>query len=306
VTGVLLVDKPVGITSAAVIRRLKRRLGRRTKVGHVGTLDPFASGLLPLCVGEATKIARYLTGESKAYEGTIALGATTDTLDPTGTVVESAPVPPFGEGELAAVERRLTGVLEQEPPMYSAVKREGVPLYRLARRGCDVAREPRRVRVSSLSLRRSGPEELEVRVQCSKGTYVRVLAADVGRALGTVGHLTRLRRVAVGALTVDRASTLEALEGAGDEAPLPLLPIADALGGFRRETVSAEELDRLRRGQQGPLGRLAAAAPGTLALLVDGTGTVAGGIVESDAAGRWRVVRLLNPDPAPNLYMPEG
>lgn len=296
-TGVLLVDKPEGITSAAVIRRLKRRLGRQARVGHVGTLDPFASGLLPLCIGEATKIARYLTGEGKTYEGTIVLGTETDTLDPTGTVTASAPVPPFGEAELADVAKRFTGVLDQEPPMYSAVKRQGVPLYRLARRGEQVARDTRRIDVESLTLRADGPTRVELRIACSKGTYVRVIAADVGRALGTVAHLARLRRLGVGALAVDRAWPLDRLEQGAPGEPLPLLSIAEALRDLPRETMSAEEVARLRQGRQEPLGRLAAAAPGTVALLVAGEAAV--GVAETDPEGRWRLVRLINPDPAP-------
>lgn len=296
-TGVLLVDKPAGITSAAVIRRLKGRLGRRTRVGHVGTLDPFASGLLPLCVGEATKIARYLVGEAKTYEGTIALGTETDTLDPTGTVTASAPVPPFGEADLAAVARRFTGTMDQEPPMYSAVKRQGVPLYRLARRGEEVERSARRIAVESLTLRADGPTRVELRITCSKGTYVRVIAADVGRALGTVAHLARLRRLRVGTLEVARAWPLDRLEQGGPDEPLPLLSIGEALSDLRREPVSAEEAARLRQGRQEPLGRLVAAAPGTVALLVAEAAATELGIAETDAEGRWRLVRLINPDP---------
>lgn len=301
-TGVLLVDKPTGITSADVVRRLKRRLGRRTKIGHVGTLDPFASGLLPLCVGEATKVARYLAGDVKVYEGTIELGRETDTLDPTGTVTATAPVPPIEEAQLAAVARRLTGTILQKPPMYSALKRDGVPLYRLARRGEHVERAARAVEIAWLQLRPVGPDRIEMATRCSKGTYVRVLAADVGRALGTVAHLGRLRRLAVGPLGVERAWSLEALETWPDGTPLPVLPIPEALDGLRREDVSAEELEQLRRGRQEPLGRLAPAAPGTTALLLSGDGgAVACGVAETDADGRWRLVRLLNPE-APSLH----
>jgi len=298
VTGVLLVDKPVGMTSAAVIRRLKPRLGRRTKVGHVGTLDPFASGLLPLCIGEATKIARYLSGECKTYEGTIALGTATDTLDPTGTVVEEVAVPPYGERELEIVAQRFTGLIEQEPPMYSALKRDGVPLYRLAREGLAVPRARRSVEVTHLALRPGAPSHVEVRVECSKGTYVRVLAADVGRALGTVAHLARLRRVAVGGLSVEQATPLGQLEAGEGAAGLPLLSIEEALGGLRREPVSGEEVSRLRLGQQGFLARIPRAEPRTVALLVAGDVGVACGIAEADADGRWRLVRLIHPDSA--------
>ena len=133
-TGILLVDKPEGMSSAGVIRALKPRLGG-TKVGHLGTLDPFASGLLPLCIGEGTKLAPYLNEEDKRYEGTLKLGVTTDTLDPTGQVIAEATVPEFRESDLARIAAELSGDILQVPPAYSAIKREGIPMYRLARRG---------------------------------------------------------------------------------------------------------------------------------------------------------------------------
>src|ERR1051325_904807 len=151
VTGILLVDKPEGMTSAGVIRALKPRLGR-TKVGHLGTLDPFASGLLPLCLGEATKVARWLLLEDKAYEGTIRLGTATDTLDRTGTVVGNAPVPPLEQRMVDEPAGRFAGRPQQVPPMSSALKRAGVPLYELARRGIEVEREPRDIEIRWLVL----------------------------------------------------------------------------------------------------------------------------------------------------------
>jgi tRNA pseudouridine55 synthase len=298
-TGVLLVDKPSGTSSAAVIRRLKGRLGRRTKVGHVGTLDPFASGLLPLCVGEATKVARYLAGASKCYEGTIVLGTETDTLDPTGVVTASAPVPSIAEANLAEIARRFTGRIEQRPPMYSALKHGGVPLYRLARRGEHVARALRPVDVHALVLEPAGPRRLRLQVECSKGTYVRVLALDIGRALGTHAHLGQLRRLAVGGLRVEGARPLADLEAGDGGEPLPLLTIGQALEGLPRRVIDAAEAKRLRLGQQEPLARLAAGAPGDVALLVEGTGTgPVRGVIEADADARWHLVRLINPDPS--------
>lgn len=296
-TGVLLVDKPAGVTSAGVIRRLGRRLGRRTKVGHVGTLDPFASGLLPLCVGEATKVARYLTGSFKTYEGTIVLGVATDTLDPTGAVVDEAGVPPLDAGLLATVADAFTGTMEQTPPMYSAVKRAGVPLHRLARRGEEVERAPRVVTVRTLTLRIEGPGRIGLHVECSKGTYVRVLASDVGRALGTVAHLGSLRRLTVGALSVEQAAGLAELEDAAHGVPLPLVPVADALGHLCRHVVSGPDLGRLRQGQQEPLERLPPGDPGDPLLLLEGDaeGPVCG-VAEAGPTGRWRLVRLLHPD----------
>lgn len=289
-TGVLLVDKPETMTSAGVIRALKPRLGR-TKVGHVGTLDPFASGLLPLCLGEATKVARYLVIERKAYTGIVRLGVATDTLDRTGVALERAPVPPLDAAAVAAVAARFTGSQSQVPPMYSALKRDGVPLYKLARRGIEVERAPRAIEIERLLLERVGEDRLAFEVACSKGTYVRVLAADIGRALGTVAHLESLRRTRVGAFRVEDAHAVDALTG---EAPLPLIPVREALAGYAAFAVSLEELARLRRGQQDPLGRLRAPArEGETALLVDPQGEVTAVIESAGARPAWRLVRLL-------------
>jgi len=230
VTGVLLVDKPEGMTSAGVIRALKPRLGR-IKVGHLGTLDPFASGLLPLCLGEATKVARYLLVEHKAYEGTIRLGTATDTLDRTGTPIDTAPVPALAQATLDAVAAHFTGRQQQVPPMYSALKRDGVPLYELARRGLEVERAPREVTIESLELVLRAADRIDFRVACSKGTYVRVLAADVGRALETRAHLERLRRTRVGAFRVEDATAVDVLLALAPAAALPVLAVRAGLRG---------------------------------------------------------------------------
>lgn len=288
--GILLVDKPEGTSSAGVIRLLKPRLGD-AKVGHLGTLDPFASGLLPLCIGEATKIARYLLLEHKAYRGTIQLGAATDSLDRTGTVTESAPVPPLAPARIADVAARFRGVSEQVPPMYSALKRDGVPLYKLARRGIEVERAPRRIEIETLELVPSAADVLEFHVACSKGTYVRVLAADIGRALGTVAHLSSLRRTAVGSFRVEDARTPEQLVASND--PLPLVPVREALGGRAAFQLPPESLARLRQGQQGALRDLPLARSAEAALVVAANGGVVG-IIEPSSAGTWRIVRLLN------------
>jgi tRNA pseudouridine55 synthase len=289
VTGILLVDKPEGVTSAGVIRALKPRLGR-TKAGHLGTLDPFASGLLPLCLGEATKVARYLLLEEKAYEGRIRLGRETDTLDRTGTTTTTAPVPPLGDVDVERVRIAFTGPLRQTPPMYSALKRDGVPLYKLARRGVEVERTARDVVVHALELRLVEPHALDFVVRCSKGTYVRVLAADVGRALGTVAHLERLRRTAVGPFRVDDASTPDALREM-DATDWPLVSVVHALAGMRRIAVDARDLSALRNGRQDCLRGIAAGRPGEAALIVDAAERAAA-VVEMAEPG-WRLVRLL-------------
>jgi tRNA pseudouridine55 synthase len=288
-TGILLVDKPEGMTSAGVIRALKGRFGG-AKAGHLGTLDPFASGLLPLVLGEATKVARYLLLEEKAYEGRIRLGSETDTLDRTGATTATAAVPPLDEDAVARVQARFTGPQRQTPPMYSAVKRAGVPLYKLARKGVEVERVPRDVTIHQFECRRVEPTAIDFVVRCSKGTYVRVLAADLGRALGTVAHLERLRRTLVGPFRVEDARSPEALDAA-ETAAWPLVPIGRALAGLRRLSVGGEDLAALRHGRQDVLRGLAPGAPGEPALVEDASGGVAA-VIEMTPEG-WRLVRLL-------------
>jgi len=287
VNGILLVDKPKGLSSAGTIRALKARLGS-AKVGHLGTLDPFASGLLPLCIGEATKVASYLLLERKAYSGTIRLGAETDTLDRTGRITTTAAVPALDAATVDEAARRFLGRQQQVPPMFSALKRDGVPLYKLARRGIAVERAAREIDVTRLDLTPGGPDRLAFDLECSKGTYVRVLAADLGRALGTVAHLEELRRTAVGAFQVRDARSPDAL-GAMPE--LPLVSIREALAGLRSFTLEPAALVLLRRGQQAPLRRLPTPRPGEAALLLDGAG-LAAALVDVGPEG-WRVARML-------------
>ncbi len=292
-TGILLVDKPEGMSSAGAIRALKGRLGG-AKVGHLGTLDPFASGLLPLCLGEATKIARYLLVEEKAYCGTIRLGTATDSLDRTGAATETVAVPPMTPAVVSDVARRFTGPQRQVPPMYSALKRDGVPLYKLARRGIEVEREARDIAIRRLTLEATGPDTLEFEVECSKGTYIRVLAADIGRALGTVAHLERLRRTRVGNFRVEAASTPSALEALPAGAPLPLVPVRDALADLRALALDEAGMARLRHGQQAALDLLPGpSSAGEVALVLDPVGVVAAIVEGPEAAAGWRLVRLL-------------
>ncbi|TMA39834.1 MAG: tRNA pseudouridine(55) synthase TruB [Deltaproteobacteria bacterium] len=291
-TGILLVDKPEAMTSAGVIRLLRPVLGR-TKVGHLGTLDPFASGLLPLCLGEATKVARYLLLERKEYAGTIRLGMATDTLDHTGAPVERCPVPSLEQTTVDGVAARFTGRQRQVPPMYSALKQGGVPLYKLARRGIEVDRAPRDIDVETLELRLTPPDRIEFALACSKGTYVRVLAADIGQALGTVAHLERLRRIAVGPFRVTDARMPDLL-AALPLGQLPLVPVRVALAGYRAFPLPATELARLRHGQQDPLAALPPPAQaGETALLLDGAGHVAGVIESESTRPGWYLVRVL-------------
>jgi tRNA pseudouridine55 synthase len=291
VNGILLVDKPEGMTSAGVIRALKGQVGG-AKIGHLGTLDPFASGLLPLCIGEATKVARYLLLEEKGYEGRIRLGRETDTLDRTGATTATAAVPTVGPEEIGRLCARFTGRQRQTPPMYSALKRDGVPLYKLARKGVEVERAPRDIVVHALELHPTEPDAIDFVVRCSKGTYVRVLAADVGRALGTVAHLERLRRTLVGPFSVGDARTPDVLRAA-EASAWPLVPIGRALGALRRVAVGARDLTALRHGQQDALRGVPPGSPGEAALVVDADGRVAGVIEMTEVSSGWRLVRLL-------------
>ena len=210
VDGLLLVDKPAGASSNAILQRV-RRLFRARKAGHGGTLDPLASGLLPVLFGDATKFADQVLGSRKVYLATLELGVTTTTGDAEGEPVERLPVG-IDRRDVDEVLPRFLGFQHQTPPMYSALKHQGRPLYQLARKGESVERASREIEIRALDCLSFDPPKLVLRVDCSKGTYVRVLAEDIGRALGTGAHLAALRREAAGELTLDAAVTLEQLE----------------------------------------------------------------------------------------------
>jgi len=210
VDGVLLLDKPGGITSNLALQKA-RRLLNAAKAGHTGTLDPIATGLLPLAFGEATKFCADLLDADKQYEAVLALGVRTTTADAEGEVVETRPVA-VTRVQIEAALASLTGAIEQTPPMHSALKRNGRPLYEYARRGIEIERAPRSVRIERLELRDFDGARARVLVACSKGTYVRALAEDIGTALGCGAHLAALRRTRVGGMTLEHAVTLAALE----------------------------------------------------------------------------------------------
>jgi len=209
--GVLLVDKPSGLTSHDVVSRL-RRLFDMKRIGHAGTLDPNATGLLLLLVGRATKVSQYLMSLDKEYHGTVRLGRSTDSQDVDGEVVEERTVPELDGATVRAAMAEFLGDQYQMPPMFSAKKVEGQKLYKLARKGETVEREPRVIHVSRFELTRLEGEELDFIVRSSKGAYIRTLAHDLGERLGCGGHLAALRRIAVGDFKVEQAVTLEALE----------------------------------------------------------------------------------------------
>ncbi len=288
--GLLLVDKPPGPTSAEVVRMLKKAL-RVKKIGHLGTLDPFASGLLPICLGAGTKLSQFLMAEQKSYTGTLRLGAETDTLDSTGTVTRTAPVPDCSPTLLQKIEQRFSGDSWQTPPMYSALKRKGVPLYKLARQGIEVEREPRRVHVSHLALTCGEPHAIHFSVSCSKGTYIRVLAADIGVALNSVAHLTSLRRTAFGTFTLDQAIPLSRAQSPQPGQPLPLLSLVRATQSYRTFLVSAPEATLIRRGQQAVLQTLPAAqAAGETARILSAERELIAMVIAEERA--WKLARV--------------
>lgn len=225
--GVLLVDKHRGPTSHDMVDRVRRLYGTR-RVGHAGTLDPMATGLLILLVGKATKASAWLMSQDKSYEAELTLGVTTDSQDAEGEPRETRPVPPLEEAAIRSAMSRMLGDQYQTPPMHSARKVGGVPLYKLAHKGQEIPREPRFIRVDSLELLGWSPPVIRFRTRCSKGTYVRTLGHDLGQALGPGGHLSALRRTASGALTVERAATLDELEKLDRAGRLArLLPVAE-------------------------------------------------------------------------------
>jgi len=248
--GILLVDKPGGISSAEVVRRVKSRV-KPSRVGHLGTLDPFATGLLPIMIGEATKLAPFIDGGDKEYAGLIRLGVETDTLDRDGTEVRRAEVPVITPEKIAEVVEQFTGAIEQVPPVFSAIKRGGVPLYRLARRGDDVPPpEKRSVEIKRIVLKCEAPDAIRFVATCSPGTYARSLARDIGVALGTVAHLEELRRTRNGTFSIADAMPLaDALEAFDSGAPPNrMIGLRDALVAMPEQVVDATAEKRLRNG----------------------------------------------------------
>jgi len=235
--GILLLDKPVGLSSNHALQRAKRILNAQ-KAGHTGTLDPFATGLLICCLGRATKLAGAMLNADKTYRATLAFGVETDAGDFTGTVTARAPEGFTGvnEAALRGVLSTFVGDIDQIPPMHSALKRDGKPLYEYARAGIEVAREPRRVTIHAIDVVSVTPLSAEIDVACSKGTYIRTLAQDIGRALGCYAHLSALRRTHAGPFALSEAVTLEHLQSLSDPTQALLPPtLPPALPDFQQE-----------------------------------------------------------------------
>jgi tRNA pseudouridine55 synthase len=260
VFGLLLLDKPSGLSSNRALQRVKR-LFAAEKAGHAGSLDPLATGMLPIFFGAATRLAAFMLEARKTYRVTAKLGSATTTGDAEGeTIEERRDSPPPEPAVVAAAVSRFVGEIEQVPPMYSALKRDGVPLYRLARLGLEVERAPRRVTIEELTVERYEWPELTLRVRCSKGTYVRTLVEDIARAAGTLGHVAALRRLAVSPFPEGGMRTVAELEAAAAGGPVALdgllLPPEAALEGWPSAYLESADVAKVAHGQA------VAAAPG--------------------------------------------
>lgn len=289
VEGVLNVDKPAGLTSHDVVARVRRMSGER-RVGHAGTLDPMATGVLVVCLGRATRLAEYIADGPKRYRATVRLGVETDTWDADGQVVASADWRHLRLEDLQGLLARFRGRVRQVPPMYSALKREGEPLYRLARRGVEVEREARDVEIHALDLVAWDPPDLLLDVTCSKGTYVRSLAHDLGEAAGVGAHLAALRRLAVGAFTIEGATPLEVLEEQGAWRKHLLRPAA-AVAHLPSLVVDGEGVARIAQGQSVSL---EASGDGPLAALTS-DGALVAILQPAGEPAQWRPDKVFAP-----------
>ena len=255
VSGVILVDKPQGMTSQQVVSKVKYLFKSPShdskKAGHTGTLDPMATGLLPICLGEATKFSHYQLDADKSYQATILLGSQTDTGDADGKITAQAPISIFDEALLADVAQQFLGAQQQVPPMYSALKKDGKKLYEYARAGIEVDRPPRDIVIKAIELRAIDNEQIQLTVTCTKGTYVRVLAEDIAKVMGTLGHLIALRRTQVGKFSIDEAISLSELEALSLDMRQEQLLAIDACVDIEAElTLTTEQYTRVHMGQR--------------------------------------------------------
>lgn len=288
-SGILLIDKPRGITSNAALGRAKRVLGIK-KAGHTGTLDPMASGLLALCFGEATKVSAFLLDGDKSYLAEVTLGVTTDSEDAEGSVLEEKPVPALDEPAIESVLARFRGAIEQVPPMFSALKHQGKRLYELARKGEQVERPARSVTIHELELLGFDGQRLRIAVSCSKGTYIRSLARDIGEALGCGAHLSALRRTGSAPFSVENAVDLEQLDELDREQARALLQPADtALPGLPAVHLDASQAANLGHGR--PVRLSPAPAGGLVRVYGEGRFMAIG---ESDGQGNLQSRRLFH------------
>lgn len=291
VDGILLLDKPLYLSSAAAVAKAKYLLGAR-KAGHTGSLDPLASGLLPICFGEATKFGAHMLDADKTYRVVARLGERTASADLESAVIEKRALPPFTAEDLVTALRNFPRDYDQVPPMHSAIKQDGRPLYEYARAGVTREREARRIVIHDMTLLAWRTPDLSFDVRCSKGAYIRVLAEDIAASLGTIAHLTELRRLSVVPFADRPMWSFEALEGlplsARREA---LLPVDAALGSAPRFDLPAAQVVALR---QGKTLTVPAATPGTVRIYSDELGFL--GLGELEAQGRLVPLRLISAD----------
>ncbi len=252
VDGIVLLDKPVSLGSNQVLQRVKR-LFKARKAGHTGSLDKLASGLLPICLGEATKFSTFLLNSDKRYQAVFQLGAVTTTGDAEGEVIETKSFAPFSRNQIEAVISRFTGEIEQIPPMHSAIKHKGQRLYKLAHQGLEVERQPRRITIHSLKLRDFGDDYLAVEIFCSKGTYIRTLAEDMGKVLGCGAHVKALRRIGAGPFDASQMVSLERLEQLAEQGlealDEVLVPMEAALAEWPDVRLPENAAFYLKKGQ---------------------------------------------------------
>jgi len=297
VTGVLLLDKPQGLSSNQALQRVKRLFAAR-KAGHTGSLDPIATGMLPLCLGEATKLSSHLLKAEKRYRVTAEIGRKTDTGDTTGATVLERPAAQLDKAGLEAALERFTGEIEQVPPMYSALKHKGRRLYALAREGRTVERAPRRVWIHSLEIHEHSPFAPVFSVRCGSGVYIRTLIEDLAESLGALACVSALRRLGVAPFEEASMVTMEALDAAADEGPsvldAMLLPADAAVEGLPTVRLSAAESFYLQRGN--PVAAARGIRPGRVRLYIGTQQFI--GIGEVTLDGQVAPRRLLKPQPA--------
>lgn len=247
--GVLIIDKPADLSSAQVVGKVKKLLGAR-KVGHAGTLDPFATGVLVCLINQATRLAQFFLTGMKQYEAELCLGVETDTQDPTGQVINQRTVPTFSESDLTQVFERFSGVIEQVPPAYSALKHNGVALYKLARNGRPIQKPARRVRIEAIQIRSVSLPKVRFTVTCSAGTYIRTLCADIGQVLDCGGHLSALRRTMSSGFGIGEAVNLKMLSDWAEnpQTPVVLIPPGDALRGMPALVASRATAAKIQCG----------------------------------------------------------
>ena len=288
ISGVFLLNKPLGISSNGALQKV-RWLFRAQKAGHTGALDPLASGLLPICLGEATKFSHYLLDSVKRYETTVFLGHSTTTGDTEGEMLLEQAVPALTEAKILAVLQQFTGDIQQVPPMYSALKKEGRPLYELARKGIEVEREARPITIEAIQLLSFTENSITLDVTCSKGTYIRVLGEDIAKALGTYGHLTYLHRIQTGHFQLIPSYTIEYLESLTEsEREALLLPVYSPIDHFPKVQVPEGRAEFFSRGMESNIEH--AAAPE--ALVFDGEKCL--GLAEITERKRLVPKRVLN------------